>query len=426
PQKLEKKLRRAPSRSTKTAKPQPFGTGEQASIIIFKLRGGSYSRVLVRPSLSPPATGQNFYKSTDAMSCAAELEADRARLAEIEEQLLDLLESVRILRLQRKIIQKRLDAFKYPVLTLPNEITSEIFIHSLPPYPECPPMTGNSSPTHLTHICRRWRDIALTTPTLWRAIKLDDAIHDKGGAQEALEAWLSRSGSCPLSIYVNVNDAPLHEAIQSLNVHRARWEYLHLRDVSSETVSFLCGATSSLRYLLITLNDTPSPPVRFNLSPLLRSVVLGYNVSDISLPWQQLTSLTLESAFARDCSTILQKTVNLLHCKISLFSGTSEESKSDAVFLPRLESLALDTVEIDDDDEEPATAYLEALILPALRKLEVEEAYLGSDPIRALGSFFSTSGCKLQELQISRRESLPEDLYRSAFPSIPKIIFRPY
>ncbi|KAJ7641164.1 hypothetical protein FB45DRAFT_712335, partial [Roridomyces roridus] len=57
-----------------------------------------------------------------------------------------------------------------PVLTLPNEITSEIFVHFLPPYPVCPPMTGLDSPTSLTHICRQWREIALATPKLWRAI----------------------------------------------------------------------------------------------------------------------------------------------------------------------------------------------------------------------------------------------------------------
>ncbi|KAJ6504124.1 hypothetical protein C8R47DRAFT_177927 [Mycena vitilis] len=54
--------------------------------------------------------------------------------------------------------------------TLPNEITSEIFLHFLPVYPRCPPLTGNLSPTCLTHICRRWREIALTTPALWRAM----------------------------------------------------------------------------------------------------------------------------------------------------------------------------------------------------------------------------------------------------------------
>ncbi|KAJ6560151.1 hypothetical protein B0H19DRAFT_945240, partial [Mycena capillaripes] len=67
-------------------------------------------------------------------------------------------------------VQERLNSFKYPVLTLPAEIISEIFVHFLPIYPSCPPLTGFLSPTLLTQICRKWRHIALTTPALWRAI----------------------------------------------------------------------------------------------------------------------------------------------------------------------------------------------------------------------------------------------------------------
>ncbi|KAJ6479467.1 hypothetical protein C8R47DRAFT_1019155, partial [Mycena vitilis] len=57
-----------------------------------------------------------------------------------------------------------------PVLTLPTETISEIFIQFFPSYPSRPPLTGNLSPRLLTQICRSWRQIALTTPSIWRAI----------------------------------------------------------------------------------------------------------------------------------------------------------------------------------------------------------------------------------------------------------------
>ncbi|KAK7025846.1 F-box domain-containing protein [Favolaschia claudopus] len=84
-----------------------------------------------------------------------------------------------ILELQRRIVelshaneaaQWRLHAYRFPVLTLPSEIVSEIFTHTLPPYPECPSQTGPFSPTSLSHICSKWREIALGTPRLWTAI----------------------------------------------------------------------------------------------------------------------------------------------------------------------------------------------------------------------------------------------------------------
>ncbi|KAJ7235301.1 hypothetical protein B0H12DRAFT_149278 [Mycena haematopus] len=58
------------------------------------------------------------------------LEADRARVAAINAQMADLENSLSALRLEQVQVQSRLDSYKYPVLTLPNEITSEIFIHS--------------------------------------------------------------------------------------------------------------------------------------------------------------------------------------------------------------------------------------------------------------------------------------------------------
>ncbi|KAJ7106445.1 hypothetical protein C8R43DRAFT_906192, partial [Mycena crocata] len=86
-----------------------------------------------------------------------------------------------------------------PVLTLPNEIVAEIFLHFLPDYPECPSPTGLFSPTILTHICRKWREIACATPSLWRAIQYPVYFDDAHGVH-TLKAWLLRSCSCPISL----------------------------------------------------------------------------------------------------------------------------------------------------------------------------------------------------------------------------------
>ncbi|KAJ7780860.1 hypothetical protein DFH07DRAFT_696173, partial [Mycena maculata] len=59
---------------------------------------------------------------------------------------------------ERHVVQEQLDAYKYPVLTLPDEIVSEIFLDCLP---VC------RSPMKLGQICSQWRDIAVSSPTLW-------------------------------------------------------------------------------------------------------------------------------------------------------------------------------------------------------------------------------------------------------------------
>ncbi|KAJ7181097.1 hypothetical protein C8R46DRAFT_844421, partial [Mycena filopes] len=52
----------------------------------------------------------------------------------------------------------------YPILTLPVEITAEIFTHCLPDTPA--PPSVRIVPLLLARICRQWRNIACGTPRL--------------------------------------------------------------------------------------------------------------------------------------------------------------------------------------------------------------------------------------------------------------------
>jgi hypothetical protein len=69
------------------------------------------------------------------------------------------------------------------------------------------------------------------------------------------------------------------------------------------------------------------------------------------------------------------------------------------------------------------TPYPNTLIVPALRRLEIPELFLGPQPIVALASFISKSDCKLQEVFITGDRLVSEDSYRKAFPRIAKFSF---
>ncbi|KAK7036096.1 hypothetical protein R3P38DRAFT_615455 [Favolaschia claudopus] len=81
-----------------------------------------------------------------------QLEADRALLASIQEQISHLKRSLQkerteaqqrllaSLRGERFEARLRLDSYKYPILTIPNEILTEIFLNFLAPYPEPAPL----------------------------------------------------------------------------------------------------------------------------------------------------------------------------------------------------------------------------------------------------------------------------------------------
>ncbi|KAF8207694.1 hypothetical protein K438DRAFT_1521965, partial [Mycena galopus ATCC 62051] len=53
---------------------------------------------------------------------------------------------------------------RHPILDLPPELISLIFVHCLPSFAELHP---SKAPLLLAHICGAWRALALRTPELW-------------------------------------------------------------------------------------------------------------------------------------------------------------------------------------------------------------------------------------------------------------------
>ncbi|KAJ6483925.1 hypothetical protein C8R45DRAFT_999744 [Mycena sanguinolenta] len=356
------------------------------------------------------------------------MEADRALISDLDIKLMDLERSISALRATRALVQQRLDAFKYPILTLPNEITSEIFIRFLPVYPAVSPLNGFASPTSLTHVCRKWREVALATPALWRAIRFNNHRIPYEELLSICSTWIKRSGSCPLSIDINVDNLDLLHKIfeQPLAMATMRWEHLNLRvpkPLWASQPSFpKIGSMPMLRSLDLTASISPDVST-FSDVPQLRTVVLGNSsvISKIILPWIQLTCLTLRYASVTQCTRILVETLNLVQCTLFLGDDDGVEVATDFA-LPCLESLAL----VDDSwDQVVGTRFLNFFTAPSLRRLELEEVFLGAKPIAAFESFIYKCGCRLKEVCITGDTTTRHESYRRAFPSIPIFSFTP-
>ncbi|KAJ7666940.1 hypothetical protein DFH06DRAFT_956473, partial [Mycena polygramma] len=109
---------------------------------------------------------------------------------ELQRQLLEKLEK------DKSLFQRELNGLLNPVTRLPFDLSSAIFLRTLPFYPR---PGVNNVPLLFLHVCSAWRDIALSTPALWANIQMIDAPRGPG-FEEGLQTWFRRAGDHFLSI----------------------------------------------------------------------------------------------------------------------------------------------------------------------------------------------------------------------------------
>ncbi|KAK7039427.1 F-box domain-containing protein [Favolaschia claudopus] len=369
------------------------------------------------------------------------LEADRTYILALDAQIEQLEHCPAEKWLKRAEAQARLDAYKYPVLIIPNEIISEIFVQFLPTYPLCPALAGLDSPTLLTHICSQWREVALSTPQLWRAIPLSGY---GAGAIHIAKAWLSRAGCCSLSVNIRMQVGRLDDPeyydvglLTALISRRAHFEHLtvagtemHLPLLDGPLPRLYHLELGRLRYLPATSSGSIGIKLDSEAAPLLRSVVLSdgatLGVEYVELPWEQLTTIALRHGSPDTFCSILQRTLNLIHCDLDFKQRYIRDGFDvlPEVCMPRLRSLILNG---------PGDRFIGSLVAPTLRSLTVSEqcfTVVGIDPVNLLSAFISKSACELDQLCIvypNRRNGpfIEMENLHLAFSSIPNIFASP-
>ncbi|KII91776.1 hypothetical protein PLICRDRAFT_696764 [Plicaturopsis crispa FD-325 SS-3] len=243
---------------------------------------------------------------------------------------------------------------------VPVEIWSAIFVCCLDSTLARNP-NPNNAPVLLCHVCRLWRVIALSTPSLWSSI--DDTEyegHTWGIRKGWIQSWLDRSGACPLTIatvvevrkvtprpergLLEVDIEPVKPLLQDFFTlvlpHSQRWKRLSVdvlnitdspppfvvpRDVPLlEHISIINRSGCHILHWFypmvhaatqlnsFVLRDYPRPPESSDLHLSFRDFI-GM------VPWAQLTCLTLHTAYRIDIVfSILAQCVKLRECRLSL------------------------------------------------------------------------------------------------------------
>ncbi|CAA7263521.1 unnamed protein product [Cyclocybe aegerita] len=194
--------------------------------------------------------GTNYVPSDDEISELREvLKAPQARLDAIDVEIDKVFRVYNQLANHRQTLSKEIEevrALISPMRHLPSDILREVFIQTLPESDAI--MKANRCPLLLTHICRFWRDVALSTPNLWTSLQITvpgnpfpssteepphKLIESANKIAVGIREWLSRSGALPLSVSLTSNyrgqDSLAHKPITaSLIPFSSRWHKLEI------------------------------------------------------------------------------------------------------------------------------------------------------------------------------------------------------
>ncbi|CAA7270879.1 unnamed protein product [Cyclocybe aegerita] len=273
--------------------------------------------------------------------------------------------------------------------------------------------------------CKRWREIAHSTPHLWTTVVVRLKNGEVEQCAQFTSDWLSRTGKLPLTLDIYQPEGtqtffgppPAFDAspiFAAINAHSSQWETI-VANIHCDLMQLLRGDGSGaprLRTLdIATIDKRPSqnsltPPLVFSLSgPMPRPTrVRLHQIRHpfAAVTWDSIKHLDIQEVSITECYDILQSGTNPVECYIEEIEITDEYEAPpppQQFVLPHLRVLHLRW----NDAQE---VLLNALTLPSLSSLRT------NGPLRVLPSLITRSGCKstLTELILSDKDTTVFDL----------------
>ncbi|KAJ7685655.1 hypothetical protein DFH06DRAFT_1159061 [Mycena polygramma] len=310
---------------------------------------------------------------------------------------------------------------------LPPEILAQIFIHCLDIDEDdnddfiVPDLA--TAPLILCGICRRWRDVAISTPALWSSLHIDFGYYNERQTAEFHQMWLSRARNTPLSLrlrlhYHRVPMGPEVSLLKTIKGLSQQW-----RNIDFETpdmASFVFPVRGSFPLLeklnISSIDDLDNDlPITFCDAPTLREVAFSRHYPQIKIPWHQLTTFRVLDIEILDCVDVLHNSSNLLDASF-LIRGQPTALPASIVKHSRLESLALDVCydyDEPDMDSLDVLPILGCLEIPSLRSLTLEFPEQSPDTdVSPFLSFMSRFFAQLRILGLSYMPATMVDLIK--------------
>ncbi|KAJ7151131.1 hypothetical protein C8R46DRAFT_1229406 [Mycena filopes] len=333
----------------------------------------------------------------------------RAQLLEDQSAILQHQKDPDPLQEKRREVETQLAAVaSSPVLTLPFELVSQIFIECLPIHGRVRPKV-DTPPLSLSQVCRPWREIALSTCELWSSLDLlfrpkpnpNGPTSDHSlKALPLLETWLSRAEGYPLSITIRSKFPAFDPQIMPL-------------------ISNVAGQLRSLELTVEPQDFWLLAPTQVTFPRLRRFAVCAYEfdaMDNIVAPqlleltllgtlgslhrYPLLNSLQLGRISYKQFMTLSRQCPRLLHLKVKRVVSDSIPSDSETIIFPRLESLDLSCQAWD----------LNSLTTPRLRRLDLHLMRMSYSNV--VLPFLERSACALEHIGLRLNFIIEPDLKR--------------
>ncbi|KAG2098258.1 uncharacterized protein F5147DRAFT_777752 [Suillus discolor] len=282
---------------------------------------------------------------------------------------------------------------------LPTEMLAQIFLYCIPegnwkPVPRRAPML-------LTAVCRRWREVALDMPDLWRRLQFNVGYGDWRKRALCYDSCLKRSRGRQLLLTLECYDDNLTELQSLLRPYVNQVSSLTVRTFSRTCCPLAAADFGGLNELVIhgfyTVLAVPEsigqlPPNMRSLK-LMNVVLTVHMLSSFKpLSWAGLTNLELILDGPNPFAQLLRWCPNLSSLTIVGIFTAIETSK--AFVHPKLQTFRISgNLHVDSIDK------FKAITLPNLRAFEARNT--GQWPHEDFKAFLTRSQCRLESLLFS-------------------------
>ncbi|KAF8994820.1 hypothetical protein BDQ17DRAFT_1545443 [Cyathus striatus] len=394
-----------------------------------------------------------------------------------------------------------------PAHRCPTEILIYIFlllIHD--------PRSFRIKPFHLTSVCQRWASIVGDTPSLWtrirvRALHQDEENEDlvrsiigdksdeetnsddfedvkvnevalvKAFTVEMITKWLSRTGSLPLDIYIEIKEGIVHDAFDSdicaewtnnkcTNIlsdvfrpflpYAGRWRSLHLpmhKETLFPLMDIICSGNPPLPLLtslvLQSINSHISTLPALRSISSLRSLKISHPRITHPLPgllqWNNLTRFVCSIPIKVECVKVVltkcSSAVDMAFESVSIYPKDRDEFYDEFYdgmhyipfksveqgerYLPKLQNLVIcmqEPVQYSNDSLNALLPIFQDLNTPSLHTLVVEEQFNPLVSFKVLEEFIKRSNCNLKKLTLNGIREYDSNMYDPTGHSVQDLI----